>query len=119
MLRNFSSFLRRLDYQLFLQHSEELTAVKKLANNGTNDNETLTEYDQINDPRLSPKDPQMTIPVNWDLPFQTDNQRNHLYEQRVHTFVSASPPISLSELYETVNSALADHSQSSTTECIA
>ncbi len=81
-----------------------------MANNITNDNETLTGYDQINDPN----------PVEWDNPFQTDNnsQRNP-YEQRVYTFVSASPPISLSELYEMVYSTLADHSQPSTIECVA
>ena len=87
-----------------------------MANNVPHDNETLTEYDQINDPKLLPKNPPMIIPVEWDNPFQTDNnsQRNPLYEQRVHTFVSASPSISISELYETVYSAPADQSQPST-----
>ena len=63
----------------------------------------------------------MTIPVDCDNPFRTDNnsQRNPLYEQRIHTFVSTRPSISLSELDETVYSALADHSQPSTMECVA
>ena len=41
---------------VFLQHLEELTAVKKTADNVTINIETLTEYDKINDPP-------MTIPV--------------------------------------------------------
>ena len=57
-----------------------------MANNITDDNETLTEYDQINDPKLSPKDPPMTIPLEWDNPFRIDNrsQRNILCEQCAH-----------------------------------
>ena len=83
-----------------------------MTNNMTTDNESLTEYDQINDPKLSPKNPPMTIPLEWENPFQTDKnpQRNPLDEQRVHTGVSASPSISLSKLDGTVYSALVDHS---------
>ena len=96
------------------QHSEELTAVKKSADNVTNDIETLTGYDKINDPP-------MPFPVERNNPLHADNHywRNSLYEQGAHYFVSPTPSISLSELSETVCSALANYSQSSIMESVA